>query len=220
MDPIRNRWLTPPIPGPGKNEPSRPQEPLSVGVPLAKLIKRKLVAGPELVMLGVAKSLGAEAFHRLKTRLTNQEAEAQVIVVTSAGPGDGKTTVSINLALAFATERSERTLLIDGDLRRPSVQVRLRPEPSLGLGEVIAGRAAIDDVVLTLETSPLEILPAIRGNDDPVQLLSSPGARQLIETLRGTYRRIVIDTPPIVPFTDADVLGGLSDGVLLVVRAG
>ncbi len=210
-----------PIRGGSGDGTQRSDEPLAVGVPLAKLIRRKIIATPDMVMITQPRSLPAERFRRLKTKLVNQHADAlHVIVVTSPSPGEGKTTVSTNLALAFAADKNDRTLLIDADLRRPSVERVLEPKPKLGLTEILGGRADVDHAILSLENSPLEVLPAGSKAEDPSELLSSDRARDLIKELRSRYGRIIIDTPPIVPFTDADAVGSLSDGIVLVARIG
>lgn len=196
------------------------KEPLAVGVPLAMLIKRRLIEQPELVVLTEPRSMGAERFRRLCTVLVNQEQnEAQVIVVTSGGPQEGKSTVATNLALAFAAEKNEPTLLIDADLRRPTIGSWLHPAPQLGLSEVLSGLTTPDHAVMGLENSTLKILPAGRPVDAPGELLSSETTQDLIAELRSHYRRIIIDTPPTVPFTDAEIMGGYSDGVLLIARS-
>ncbi|HXV75509.1 MAG TPA: hypothetical protein VD788_04260, partial [Candidatus Polarisedimenticolaceae bacterium] len=92
------------------------------GVPLAKLIRRRLVDRPEIVMVAAPRSIHAEKFRRLKTTLTNlPDGRPQVMLVSSAVPKDGKSTISINLGLAFAADPEVKTLLIDADLRRGSV---------------------------------------------------------------------------------------------------
>jgi capsular exopolysaccharide synthesis family protein len=197
-----------------------PNEPVTVGVPLAKLIKRKIIESPEVVMLARTRSVGAERFRRLKTILVNQyRDEAQVIVVTSGAPEEGKSTVAINLALAFAAEGTEKTLLLDADLRRPSIRRWVHPKPQLGLGEILARRMPLDHAVLSLTNSPLEVLPAGGSVSNPMELLATEDAKTLFSTLRERYRRIIVDTPPIVPFSDADAIGALGDGILMVVRA-
>ena len=215
------------VPFPGRTAPSRPSSGDSArvaeGVPLAKLIKRKLLPRPELVMLSEKRSVWAERFHRLRTVLVNSEQQdepTQVIVVTSAAPEEGKSMISMNLALSFAADKNERTLLIDADLRRPTIAGWLQPAPQLGLGEVLTELAALDHAVLNLENSPLKVLPAGRPVQQPAELLAADTTRELLQTLRARYDRIIIDTPPIVPFTDADLIGGLSDGVIIVTRAG
>ena len=108
------RWQAPANPA----EKARTAEKLTAGVPLAKLIRRKLALVPELVMLTDSRSLVAEKFRRLKTILEQREDSPQAIVITSSTPNDGKSFVSTNLALAFAAEKRGEVLLIDADLRR------------------------------------------------------------------------------------------------------
>jgi receptor protein-tyrosine kinase len=184
------------------------------------VIKRRLIEAPEVVMLSQKRSICAERFRRLRTVLVNQnESSARVIVVTSGMPEEGKSTVALNLALAFAAEKGERTLLIDGDLRRPTLGGWLRPEPRLGFAEVLTGQVTLDHAILALENSSLEVLPAGGPVDNPTELLSSDRTGDLIEDLRKRFRRVIIDTPPIVPFTDADTVGSHTDGVVIVARA-
>lgn len=193
----------------------------SEGVPLVKLIKRKLAHEPELVMISAMRSIAAERFRRLKTLLANaKDGGPQVMVITSAGPGEGKSFVAINLALAFAADGQGDVLLIDADLRRPTVDGWVSPPPKLGLAELLADKTELDHTVLELQNSPLKILPAGSPPPDPVELLSSARARDLVPELRSRFRRVIIDTPPCVPFTDADAVGALADGFLLVARAG
>ncbi len=172
-------------------------------------------------MRGTARSVAAEKFRRLKTLLGNDEAgAARVIVVTSATPREGKSVVALNLALAFASDRKTETLLVDADLRRPTVERWLVPPPSLGFADLLAGKVDPEHAVIRLKDLSLEVLPAGRPPDDPVDLLSSDTCRTLIALFRERYHRVIIDTPPVVPFTDADVIGRCADGVLLVVRSG
>ncbi len=212
------------FPGKGPNPESDSETTdgkLTAGVPLAKLIKRRLSDDPELMMLNQARSVGAEKFRRLKTILLNEaDPVPQVIVVTSAAPSEGKSVISINLALSFAADRQGDVLLLDADLRRPTVERWLKPAPKLGLSELLSGQTELDHVILELENSPLKILPAGTPPQDPVELLSADYTGVLLSALRERYQRIIIDTPPIVPFTDADAVGSFSDGILIVARSG
>jgi capsular exopolysaccharide synthesis family protein len=196
------------------------EEPVTLGVPLVKLIKRRLVPSPEIVLLSDPRSLASEKFRRLRTVLANQLETPQVIMVSSACPGEGKTTVALNLALAFAWDRSEKTLLIDADLRRPSIGTKLHPEPQLGFAEVLRGEAELDHVILQLENTGLDILPDVTRSPEPMELLCSNRARDLIPELKKQYQRIIIDTPPLLAFTDADIIGRFTDGAIFVVRSG
>jgi capsular exopolysaccharide synthesis family protein len=206
--------------GPRPVKPAEP-EPISVGVPLTQLIQRELVLTTDVVMLKQPRSLAAERFRRLKTLLTHRgEERTQVLLVTSGSPGEGKSTVSLNLALTFAADTDEKTLLLDADLRRPSIERRLQPRPQLGLSELLSGRTELEHVIIRLKNTPLEVLPAGDHADDPLELLVSDRARSLVETLRQRYERIIVDTPPVLPFTEADAFGAMGDGVIVVVRSG
>ena len=144
----------------------------------------------------------------------------QVLVVTSTAPSEGKSIVAVNLALAFAADSHDDVLLLDADLRRPTIGRWISPPPELGLTEVLDGRTELEHTVLELKNSTLDVLPAGTPPRDPVVLLSSTAARDLFEALRKKYKRIIVDTPPVMPFADADAVGVLSDGVLMVARSG
>jgi capsular exopolysaccharide synthesis family protein len=187
---------------------------------MARLIKRKIVEAPELVMLSKPRSVAAEQFRRLKTLIVNEHKDAaQVLLVTSAAPGEGKSMVSTNLALAFAADLQGEVLLLDADLRRPTLEHWLQPAPKLGVAEILQGQTELDHALLELENSSLRVLPAGVPPPDPVELLASDTAKTLVAALRQRFSRIVIDTPPIIPFTDADAIGRLCDGALIVVRS-
>lgn len=219
-NPMTFRPRAVPVAGGSKPSPPGPEQ-ITAGVPLAKLIKRKLINVPEIVMLHHPRSVAAEKFRRLKTILVNEaERSPRVIVVTSAGPGEGKSFVSVNLALSFAADKQGEVLLIDADLRRPTVERWLEPAPQVGFAELLCGRTESDHAILELQNSPLKVLPAGQPPRDPVELLSSDRLREQIAALRQRFGRIIIDTPPIVPFTDADAVGAAGDGVLLVARTG
>jgi len=192
------------------------------GVPLAQLVPRTLVRAPELVVASQPRSFAAERFRRLRASLTGRGGEApQVVVVTSAAPSEGKSLVAINLALAMALEDERaKSLLVDADLHRPSVGKWLNPPPALGLSDVLSGRAPLEHAILRLKDLAMDVLPAGETPQDPSDLLVSHRLQQVIVSLRETYARIVIDTPPIVPLTDAAAVGRQSDGIILVVRAG
>lgn len=198
-----------------------PKEKLAVGVPLARIVPRKLVDSPDILFRGPASSPAAERFRRLKTIITQDvETVSQVIVVTSAIPGDGKSFVAMNLALAFAADADSKTLLIDADLRRPALDRYIIPAPTLGMTDLLEERVTLQHTVLHLKDSALHILPAGKRAREPVELLTSPACTELFTLLRSKYERIIVDTPPALPFTDADVLGRNADCAIFVVRQG
>jgi capsular exopolysaccharide synthesis family protein len=191
------------------------------GIPLTKIVARTLQESPELVVLCKPRSVAAERFWRLRSVLLHKgPAKPQVIVVTSGIPRDGKSTVAFNLALAFAADEGKPTLLLDADLRRPAIGRRIEPAPEIGLGDILTGRVDPEHVVVWPNNTRLRILPACGNSDSSTELLSSDRFKQLVGKLRQDFSRIIIDTPPIVPFTDADVVGSVSDGVVMVVSAG
>jgi len=184
---------------------------------------RTFTSDPHLVMMSGPGTPIAERYRQVRLRLDQGTAESpgpsQVTVITSAIPGEGKTTTAINLALAFAENRKRRTLLVDADLRCPSVCRYLVREPALGLSEVLSGEASLDQALIAMSGN-LWILPSGAPSETPLALLQARSLGSLITELRERFDRIVIDTPPTVPFTDAAVLASRSDGALLVVRAG
>lgn len=212
-------------PDPGKvqsSEPSLPGGEASVGVPLTRIVPRKLSQVPELVVVTQPRSLAAERFRKLRSALSNRDqGPAQVIVVTSAAPSEGKSLVAMNLALAVASGNpGEVPLLVDADLRRPTVEKWLTPQPTLGLSDLLRGQTTFEHTVVPLTDVPLNVLPAGRSPLDSTDMLSSSRLGQVISGLRKSFSTIILDTPPIVLFTDAAAVAKHSDGVILVVRAG
>jgi len=196
--------------------------PLVAGVPLGGIIPRKFADDPHLVLANRPGSPIAERYRRLRLKLDQpgpDGAPRQVMLVTSAVPEEGKTTTSINLALAFAEDRDRGTLLIDADLRRPALTRYIVPAPTLGLSEVLSGEASLDHVLIEVKSSHLTVLPSGAPSNNPLELLQSDYLVSVFAELRRRFDRIIIDTPPTVPFTDAAVLNAVSDGALLVVRA-
>jgi len=197
------------------------REALGEAMPLTQISKSKLATSPDLVMLSQPRSVHAERFRRLTTTLVHRHgSSAQVIGITSGLPGEGKSTIATNLALAFAAASNEKTLLVDADLRRPRIASLLQIEPALGLSALLTGRIDVEQAILRVEDSPLDVLPGGARVESPLELLTSRVAKNLMSDLRRTYSRILIDTPPIVLFSDADAVGALSDGLILVVRGG
>jgi succinoglycan biosynthesis transport protein ExoP len=186
----------------------------------SKIVPRTLVKSAETVILSQPDSVAAERFRRLKTKLVNEyKSSVQVLAVTSPSPSDGKSLVAMNLALAWAGD-GETTLLVDADLRRPNVGHWLSTPPTFGFVEVVMGEIGLDQAVLSFKETPLQILPVGRFRPDAPAVLSSPACRELLSKLRERYQRIIVDTPPIVLFSDADIIGPLADGVLMVARGG
>jgi capsular exopolysaccharide synthesis family protein len=178
----------------------------------------------ELVAKVRPQSQMAESYRALRTSLllSNLGAPPKVIMVTSALPQEGKTTTSINCAVVLAQKKDTRVLLIDADLRRPSIHKKLGMDPGNGLSKLLTDSAThLDDVITpTTILSNLFVLPAGKTPPNPAELLASSNMRDLLADLREKFDHIVIDTPPSLSVTDAVVLSPRADAVLLVIRSG
>ncbi|HEX3819011.1 MAG TPA: polysaccharide biosynthesis tyrosine autokinase [Candidatus Sulfotelmatobacter sp.] len=176
----------------------------------------------ELVTQVRPQSQMAESYRALRTSLllSNLGAPPKVIMVTSALPQEGKTTTSINAAVVLA-QKGVRVLLIDADLRRPSIHKTLGMGPHSGLSNVLTGSTTLEEAITQTAILPnLFVLPAGTPPPNPAELLASSNMRDVLNELSGQYDHIVIDTPPSLSVTDAVVLSPRADAVLLVIRSG
>jgi capsular exopolysaccharide synthesis family protein len=177
---------------------------------------------PLLVAANAPHSLAAEQYRTLRTRLVLlEEGRARrVLLVTSPATGDGKSITSANLALTMAQEFNRRVVLVDADLRRPTVHGLFGMPDQPGLVDVLAGSATLEDALVLLPDVHLAVLPAGLPPAQPAELLGSTAMRRTLEALRARFDRVIVDVPPVIPLADVGVLAPQCDGVLLVVRAG
>src|ERR1700693_6248792 len=164
----------------------------------------------------------AESYRALRTSLllSNLGAPPKVIMVTSARPQEGKTTTSINTAIVLA-QKGVRVLLVDADLRRPSIHKTLGMGPRSGLSNVLTGSATVQQTITTSPILPnLLIMAAGTPPPNPAELLASSNMRDLIAELREQFDHIAIDTPPTLSVTAAVVLSPRADATILVIRSG
>ncbi len=176
----------------------------------------------ELITQVRPQSQMAESYRALRTSLllSNLGAPPKVIMVTSALPQEGKTTTSINCAVVLA-QKGIRVLLIDADLRRPSIHKTLGMGPRSGLSNVLTGSATLESAITHSPILPnLDVLPAGTPPPNPAELLASTNMRDVLQELRGKYDHIVVDTPPTLSVTDAVVLSPRADAIVLVIRSG
>jgi capsular exopolysaccharide synthesis family protein len=161
----------------------------------------------------------AEAFRKLRTNLQflSVDSPPRLIVVTSAVPNEGKTTTAINIALSLA-EAEHSVLLVDADMRRPSLDKYLDLVGSVGLSTVLSGGASLSEVLQESAFPHLTVLTAGATPPNPSELLGSLTARNLLAELREKFDYVIIDNPPLLAVTDAAVLAAISDGTLMVVR--
>jgi len=176
----------------------------------------------ELVTQVRPQSQMAESYRALRTSLllSNLGAPPCVIMVTSSLPQEGKTTTSINTAVVLA-QKGVRVLLIDADLRRPSIHKTLGMGPHTGLSNVLTGSTTLEQAITKTAVLPnLFVLPAGTPPPNPAELLASSNMRDVLNQLREKFDHIVIDTPPSLSVTDAVVLSPRADAVVLVIRSG
>jgi capsular exopolysaccharide synthesis family protein len=177
---------------------------------------------PELITLTDPRSPAAEAYRTLRTNLyfSSLDQALETLVVTSAAPGDGKSTTLSNLAVTMA-QGEKRTILVDADLRQPSLHTIFGIANSQGLttmaveDEVLAEPPLVESVVENLWLLPSGPLPP-----NPAEILGSRRMEEIIDALKSHADVVLFDAPPVIAVTDAAVLGTKVDGVLLIIRAG
>ena len=184
-------------------------------------VHAQLQLDPVLVAAMAPGSAAAEQFRLLRTRIEGREQgrRVQTLIVTSPRIGDGKTTTCANLALTMAQEFQQKVVLVEADLRRPTLAAQFGVPPEPGLIDVLVGAATLDEAVAVVPGHHLWLLPAGAAVARSSELLSSSMMQRVIASLRGRFHRIVMDTPPVA-LADTLVLARLADGVLVVVRAG
>jgi len=176
--------------------------------------------GPEI--LWDARSPFAESMRVFRTsiQLSSTSRGSRVIAVTSCQPGEGKSTLSMNLAAALA-QGGKRVVLVDTDMRRPSVYWRLGLKDQKGLSEFLTGLEPLDRVIQNHKTlSTLDVIPSGICPPLPADLLASDQMKSFVEELRQRYDYVIFDSPPALSVTDPLIVASLSDGLVLVIRQG
>jgi capsular exopolysaccharide synthesis family protein len=166
-------------------------------------------------------SIFAEAIRTARTSilLSALDATSKVLLVTSSVPSEGKTSFALSLALAHA--QAKKTLLIEADLRRPSIVKQLGLDPTRpGLTSLFSGEAGSTECIQRVEGSSLYVLPSGPTPENPLELLSSERFRQLIERVAAACEIVIIDSPPVHLVSDAVVLSTIATGVVFVIKAG
>jgi capsular exopolysaccharide synthesis family protein len=173
----------------------------------------------KLVALAKEESLGAEKFRYLAVRLRQlrQSRAIKKILITSSIPQEGKSTVSANLACTLARRKQHKTLLLEGDLRRPTVAQRFGLGPVPGLSEWLRGETETMNIY-RLQELGLWVFPAGSAPENALELMQSGRLPSLMEQLTEWFDWIVIDSPPLLPLADTSIWARLADGVLLVTR--
>lgn len=163
-----------------------------------------------------------EHYRRLRTKILQQRETRPIrtLMVTSAGPQEGKTLTTLNLALSFALLPSFRVLVVEGDLRKGTIGEWLGVEPGLrGFGNLIEDSATLAETVLKADGIPLHFM--MQGNSpiSPAELLNASGLRRHFDEMAARFDLVLVDSPPVNLFTDAQLLAAHADAVLVVARA-
>lgn len=175
---------------------------------------------PDLFVHFHSKSEVAERTRNIRTNLLFMmpEQRLQTVLITSPNPAEGKTTVALNVAIIMA-QAGSRTLLVDTDLRRPRVHQAFSLERKEGVSSVVMGESELDDAVKSTFVPKLDVLCAGPIPPDPTALLHSKRFAQLMGELRERYDVVILDSPPVLPVTDAMIIATHADGVLVVARS-
>lgn len=184
-------------------------------------MKKKQAAVNEAIFGAGLPFAAAEAYKRLRTNIMfalPDEQRCRTVGITSACGGEGKSTTSVNLAYMLA-EAGERVLLIEADMRLPTICKRLHLQLAPGLSNVLARQNGVNEVVQPAGLhEKLQVISAGDIPPNPSELLGSKSMRTLMEVLCGNYDFIVLDLPPVTEVSDAIVASKLVDGMLVVVR--
>lgn len=203
--------------------PLRPQQPEQPVPPASRMLPDRLDPSLEhkVVIDESMDPASREQYRRLATGLHAAQATSglKVVMLVSALAGEGKTLTASNLALTFSESYQRSVLLIDGDLRRPSLHTVFNLQNSPGLSE---GLVAAQDRKLPLHrvSGRLTVLTAGAATDDPMAALASERMQRLVDQARETFDWVIVDTPPIGLLSDANLLAAFADGAILVVKAG
>lgn len=201
---------------------SRPESSAYLPPPVSPHYGKLAPDNPFLVNLHDPHCPTAEEYRKLKSvlvKMTTGASFKNLLMVTSSVPSEGKSLTALNLAVSLAQELDHSVLLVDADLRRPSVHRYLNVEQGVGLSEVLKGEAEIEDTIVATGIGKLSIMRAGRLIDNPAELFSSQRTKAVLSELKGSCpdRYVIFDTPPVLPFAESRSLANLVDGVIFVV---
>lgn len=179
-----------------------------------KYAARKLIAYTE------PRSYVAEQFRTLRTNInfSSPDDKIQTIVITSAAPSEGKSTTAANLAIVYAQE-GKSVLLIDGDLRKPTMHHTFQTRNIMGLSSILSRQTSLKAAIKKTDVEGLDLLISGQIPPNPAELLASKSMDILIDQLKSKYELIIFDSPPLLSVTDAQILAYKCDGAILVLNS-
>nr|WP_191297031.1 CpsD/CapB family tyrosine-protein kinase [Paenibacillus sp. PL91] len=175
----------------------------------------------QIITLTNPRSPISESYRALRTNIefSSIDEQLQVLMVSSAGPGEGKSTTITNLAVTFA-QSEKKVVLIDADLRKPTAHHTFSISNRLGLSTVISQQCSLEEVIQVSDIPNLDVITSGAIPPNPAEMMNSKRMTAVIDRLREMYDIILIDTPPLLAVTDAQIVATKSDGVILVVDQG
>lgn len=183
--------------------------------------KKKKINTRELITMSNPKSPISELYRTIRTNIeySNIDRENRMIMITSSSQGEGKTVTTANLAIVFA-QQGKKVLLIDADFRRPKVHEVFKKNNFIGLTTILIKQMPLMEAVKETKINNLYILTSGPITPNPSELLSSKSMGNVLAAIRKEFDFIIIDTPPVLPVTDAQILSNQCDGVILVIDHG
>ncbi|WP_050183315.1 CpsD/CapB family tyrosine-protein kinase [Domibacillus robiginosus] len=177
--------------------------------------KRKLITHTD------AKSPISEQYRTIRTNIlfSSVDETLRSILVTSTSPGEGKSTTISNLAVVFANQ-GKKVLLVDADLRKPTMHYTFGLQNSMGLTNILTKQASLGQAVVSTDIENLSALPSGPIPPNPAELLGSISMKEFIAQAENSYDYVLFDTPPVLAVTDAQVLANQCDGTVLVINSG
>lgn len=194
------------------------------GEDVLKAVPDELVLDDKLVSFFAPSSMVAEQFRRLRTLIIKPGLNhtPKIIMVASAVSGEGKSLVAVNLASIIAVELHSHALLVDCDLRNPSLTRWFGLQEKEGLSDYLTGNSELQNLLIKTSIDKLSVLSGGSLQDNPVELIGSHKMKNLIQDLKSRYddRYIIIDSSPILATTEPSVLNDMVDGIILVIKSG
>ena len=174
-----------------------------------------------LIARSEPKSPISEQYRTIRTNIqfSSFEKETKTIMVTSPGPSEGKSTTAANLAIVFA-QQGKKVLLVDADLRKPAVHYMFNIVNSIGLTNVLANRMELSNVIFTTGDRYLHLLTSGPIPPNPSELLASNTMEELMKEMQERYDVVIIDTPPLLTVSDAQIVANICEGSIIVLSSG
>lgn len=185
-----------------------------------KNVKLSMMAR-KLVTVSDSKSVNAEQFRTIRTNITfsMSDQDLKTILVTSSTPGEGKSTNAANIGVVFAQE-GKRVLIVDADLRKPTLHHTFKVFNTVGLSSVLARREVFYNAIQETSVKGVSVIPSGPIPPNPAELLSSKTMEAFIIDVKKDYDIIIFDSPPLLAVADAQILSNKCDGTLLIVNSG